>query len=95
MDFSSSSSAGCGEAKQVAASSAGNGSVTRKRTNLYDEYENIAMAKDRAARSRYLGERRSHGLEPRALSDSYGWIDLGIYGGPVQRDRLFRLARTR
>src|SRR5580658_167826 len=89
MDLSSSElPSGCGKAKQSGGLPAPGDGCIRHVGDSYDE--NIAMAKDRAARSRHLGERRSHGLEPRALSDAYGWIDLGIYGGPVQRGRCQR-----
>src|ERR1022692_1647923 len=61
-----------------------------KGESYYDD-ENIAMAKDRAARSRHLGEHGFRGLGNGPLSAAYGWIDLAIYRADLQRGFLSRL----
>src|SRR5271169_5366312 len=72
-----------------------NRGITCKRRNLYDEYENIAMAKDRAAGSRHLDQYGLRGLGPGTLSDTFRWIDLGVYGHTLQKGRLSGMAGAR
>src|ERR1022692_2412324 len=90
-----------GNPAQAALVSAGWNSTTTRLLPLLPLGEasstSIAVAKDRAAGSRSLGERGFHGLGrgSRPLSDASGCINLAIYWGTLRRQLLSRLGGTR
>src|SRR5580692_10596743 len=71
---------------------------THTKENIDDEYQDFAMAKDRAAGSRSRDEFGFHGLGQErhgSLSAACGRIYLAIDGGSLQANLLPRLGGTR